>query len=633
MKKVLLIIIMAMNIMVTCQAWVYPEHRDITLLALQKLSPVYRSELEHLWASARKGFESRLFESVADVTQSVKPKYLDYAAWSAIGGDHSTSAENMLHNILQTEWIMDVANVAAILKIGLANARTRSVRINKLRDSDIRLLRVDPEYISRASANNGHFMLALPCVNISANAYFDTCFKGGCVMNVIGTYKWFHATALMKAKRLSTEVLTSEQYSALALAALADEAFASHFLEDGFASGHVAGVWGDASQRKGTHDYYNEKGLEVTTWKGDRVVLMGDAYMQPEDAERAAFAVRLSLQQILDAASGKEELRFIDDKPGSFSPDTLNVGKAIYMTSRNLDPAISELINLVLINTAIPGLATGFGELPRFRSEIGPFIGISPAARVSLIGSGFGKPQNTSGVVPGLELAIRVGLGMEGVLNESGDGLTFLELGWRLDGASTMKFDKTPDLKQFGSIFSAIPSRDAFYARIRLPFFLIPGDLLIAGPILLLASRTAFDKMVVASGNGGLIPWQSGMVTPIGRFQFILGREIGVCVYGSGATRDAFILPDNTNPDNDVLTSMYSTQIDFPILEYRPMRTFSARQSASLVLQINAGIDIPAKVHVKFPEDAAAPAVKTTWFIGLRLAFDWRYYFSKSKSK
>ena len=74
-----------------------------------------------------------------------------------------------------------------------------------------------------------------------------------------------------------------------------------------FSAGHVAGSWGDASQRKGTHDFYNENGLEVITWQGrdQMIVLMGDAHMRPEDAARAAEAVRTSLVQVLDAAAGR----------------------------------------------------------------------------------------------------------------------------------------------------------------------------------------------------------------------------------------------------------------------------------------------------------------------------------------
>ena len=87
---------------------------------------------------------------------------------------------------------------------------------------------------------------------------------------------------------------------------LADEGFALHFLEDTFAAGHVAGTWGDVSQRKGTHDYYNEAGLEVFTWGGGSMsaVLMGDAHMRREDTERAAGAVRDSLAQVIDQAAG-----------------------------------------------------------------------------------------------------------------------------------------------------------------------------------------------------------------------------------------------------------------------------------------------------------------------------------------
>ncbi|MEI7980240.1 MAG: hypothetical protein WCI71_01215 [Bacteroidota bacterium] len=632
-KNLLVLIFISITFTLTCNAWVYPEHREITWRAIQKLDSTHRSLLDRLWALARKGHESRLSQSVADDTQNVAPLSLDYTAWPAIGGDHSTSSQNLLYNILQTQWILDVAGICARLKTGLDDAKNRSERINRLRDSDIRLLRADPEYVSRAGANNGHFMLARPAVNTTAEAYFDTCFKQGCELNPVGTWKWFHASALLKALRLSSEDLTPGQRSELALNALADEAFALHFLEDGFASGHVAGVWGDASQRKGTHDYYDEKGLEVTTWQGDRLILMGDAYMRPEDADRAAETIRMSLEQFLDVSHEKIETPQFSDEPEKFSADTFNVSKAVVMPARTLYPAFRSLFNVVLINTPVPGLATGLGELPRFRSELGPFIGIAPAARVSVLSGGFGIYQNTAGIVPALELGIRIGLGMEGVLNESGDGLVFLDLGWRQDGASTMKFDDEPETKFFGSILSAIPSRDAFYARLRLPFYLIPGDLIILAPIFLLASPATLNKMIVAAGNGGLIPWQTGMVTPVGRFQFILGREIGVCVYGSGRGADAFLLPYSTlGASQETLFSMYSTQIEFPILEYRPFRKFSSTQSASIVLQINAGLDIPGKVKVTYPDDAPAPEVKTTFFIGVRLAFDWRYYFHKKRS-
>jgi hypothetical protein len=236
-------------------------------------------------------------------------------------------------------------------------------------------------------------------------------------------------------------------------------------------------------------------------------------------------------------------------------------------------------------------------------------------------------------VVPGLEVALHIGLGMDGVLNESGDGLVFLDLGWRLDGASNIKVERDPAYNYFGSILSAIPSREAFYFRFRMPFYVIPGDLLIVAPILLLFSPNNMNKMIAKAGQGGLIPWQTGMVTPIGRFQFVLGREVGVCFYGSVKGPDAFLIPYNRiEAGNLSLISMNSTQLDFPILEYRPVRTFSRRQSASFVLQLTAGVDIPGKVTMVEPANVDPIKVKPIWLVGLRLAFDWRYYFAKKKT-
>lgn len=75
----------------TTQAWVYPEHRRIGLIAIQQMAEDYRAFLNQLWAEARKGHEDRLSESVILPDQGRFPKQLDYASWLAIGGDHSCS--------------------------------------------------------------------------------------------------------------------------------------------------------------------------------------------------------------------------------------------------------------------------------------------------------------------------------------------------------------------------------------------------------------------------------------------------------------------------------------------------------------------------------------------------------------
>jgi hypothetical protein len=135
--------------------------------------------------------------------------------------------------------------------------------------------------------------------------------------------------------------------------------------------------------------------------------------------------------------------------------------------------------------------------------------------------------------------------------------------------------------------------------------------------------------MVAAAGQGGLIPWQTGLVSSIGRFQFILGREIGVTFNGFILGASPMVVPDNGRGEGEVsLISMRSTQLEFPFLEYRPFRNFSLNQSTSIVLQFNAGVDIPGKVTMLDPADAPVKTLKTIWFMGVRVYFDWRYYFA-----
>jgi hypothetical protein len=612
----------------TTKAWVYPEHRDILLLAIQKLSPEYRSTLDALWAEARKGYELRLTEAVIDATQSINPTQIDYAAWPGIGGDHSVSAKDMLYNILQTDWILDVADITARLKIEIAESKNREERVNALRNSDIRLQRVDPEYATRAGHNNVHFLLSLQTVKETAREFGLECVKEGAELNALGVYIWYHYSALVKAARLNTEQLSSDQRAALILSALADEAFAIHFLEDVFAAGHAAGTWGDASHRKGTHDYYNEYGYRTSTWDGENIILTGDAWMRPEDAERSAEVVKLSLEQLLDAANGKQSAMLFSDEAKIFTPDDFNVSLFDNMPARKFDPNIVNLITPVFVRTPIPGLAHGLGELPRFRAELGPFIGFTPSLRGALISSGFGETQTTAGVIGGLETSIRIGLGMDGILNESSDGLVFLDLGWRQDGSSSLGVVQGEGIEAYGNLLAAIPGRSAYTARLRLPFYIIPGDLLLVAPILIFTSPETLTQMAVIAGNGGLIPWQSGIATSFGRFQFVLGREMGVYFFGRTKSRDALfnVSMDEQGLEQVSILSYRSTQFEFPILEYRPFRSFSTDQSSGLLIQFYGGIDVPHDVQVLTPASNTTPELKTIWYIGTRVVFNWRYY-------
>jgi hypothetical protein len=257
---------------------------------------------------------------------------------------------------------------------------------------------------------------------------------------------------------------------------------------------------------------------------------------------------------------------------------------------------------------------------------MGTFIGVSASVNGSTISGGFGVDQTTPGAVGGIAANVRFGLGLEGVLNEAGDGLVFIQAGIKQNSSSSNHFYNANIAGHTNSITSAIPGETAFDFRLRMPFWLIPGDLLIFGPILYLISPQTLTKMAVTAGNGGLIPWQSGIASPIGRFQFVLGREIGVSFYGLTAPVQAILLP--TSAATGTLVSYKSTQLDFPFLEYMPFRrSFSQVQSSSFLFQLSAGLNIPHGASVIAPVTAPVPQLKTIYEFTFRVIFDWRHYF------
>ncbi len=632
LRKILVLLLFCFTV-VQSYAWVYPEHRRILLQAIQNLSPEQRKILDQMWANARVGYEGRLTESIIDVGQGVNPTHIDYAAWAAISGDHSCSPKEMLEIVLKSDWILNVAHIAAQLEVDIKESENRSQHINDIRNSDIRLQRADDEYATRAGSNNVHFLLARPDISTSAEDYFALCHASGSALNALGMYSWFHTSALYKAARARSTGLSPSDKSSLILAALADEAFALHFLEDVFASGHTAGTWGAASVRKGTHDYYNEKGLEVTTWDGERLILLGDAFMRPEDSQVAALTVAKSVSQLVKTYTGEIKVR----NEGSITaqeilPDTFNVCKNNFQPH----PVRNDTINMrrevltylpqVLRDTPVPGLAVGIGEIPRFRSELGMFYGLSSSVNMASAFGGFGTTQNNHGFVGGLEANVRFGLGLDGVLNQAGDGLVFLQLGLRQDASSSHTYNGDQSLAPAGAVSSAIPARAAWDIRFRMPFWVIPGDLVLVAPIVYLFSPKAAEKMGVAAVNGGAIPWQAGIETSIGRFQFVLGREIGLSYYGTKSLSNDAILVEA--PSGTQLIGYSSIKYDFPFLEYRPLRTFSMNQSSSLIIQFTAGVDVPRNAFLisSLGTDTMQP-LKPVWFIGARIVFDWRKYF------
>ena len=619
----------------TSHAWVYSEHRDITVAAVMRLKSPYRMQLDSIWRWARVGHDQRLPASIVIPELPEQPNYIDWGAWPAIAGDHSCSSEQMLDYIVRSEWILSVARVTERFKRKLAAAPDLPTRLNALRDQDMQLQLSDPDYATRAGSNNVHFMLSRAMHTTSIDEYLESVLAQGAEINAFAVYTWYHYRAMAKVRRLRDMTLTAAMRSKIALSALADEAFALHFLQDMYAAGHVAGTWGDASLRKGTHDYYNEHGYETTDWTGKIILLMGDSHMRPEDLDVPAQAVRSSIEQFLDAYLGTKvpyARHTFDDADVSgldlHGPDTLNVCASYDVPGMVMHAGLREPILRQLELTPMPALREGLGQLPRFRAELGGFVGIAPNLRMSGWNDEFDATQSTAFGVGSLGVNVRFGLGLDGITSEADDGLVFAEFGIAHDDASFASTVVDSVALGFSTSVSAIPARSSYSARLRMPFLVIPGDLILGALFIAPLSTDLYTQMAVHAVSGGLIPWQAGIATSVGRFQFVLGREVGLSLYGYGTNPQLILLPYVNSEGSEVaeILELRSVKVELPVLEWRLFRTFSSDQSSSLLLQFYGAADIPIswKSYLSGPSNFDP---RTRYGLGLRMVFDWRYYF------
>ncbi len=614
-------------------AWIYSEHRDIMAEALRTLPADQQALFAEIWSAARSDREARYCAQVVDGDGRAPPSCIDLAAWPAIAGDHSCSPDQFVAQILTSGWILKVAKAAAETKVGLENAKSREAALNEWALSNLKLQLADPEYASRAGANNGHFLITR--ISDDARENLLRMFASDIEPNALALYIYYHLGALALAQKWT--ITEAAERPHLARLVLATEAFAVHFLEDTFAAGHVAGSWGNVAERKGTHDYYSEFGLDSSAWDGSPVVMLGDAHMRPEDLRRTASMVAQSLSQLIAAfRPGTPEAT----AAAKVDPDAATGAASFDSCTATKQPAGTVTKDTVPIvfpiarQTPRPSRGADDVHVPRFLQEIGPFLGFAG----ELTGGGsFGGFQSTTAAPRYFgsgEVGFRVGVGLEALTGSAGAGQAFLGLGFHYESPQQ---DVSPNSPYETAGFSMVPARRGITVRLRVPFYIVPFDLLIAAPILVWASPTALTDMAIIAASGGLIPWHYAINTPAGAFQFLLGREVGLTLYGylGGRIENAAIAaPGATVPLGGELSfvSYRSLQFDFPSFEYRPLRDFATKQALTFAIQVGWGVEFPNQVRYisKLTLPAASgptPDLSTAWLFYLRMHFDARYYF------
>ncbi|MGO9828660.1 MAG: hypothetical protein ACLPJH_00860 [Myxococcaceae bacterium] len=615
------------------EAWIYPEHRDIMAEALKGLPLEQREFFGTLWTEARSGHESRYCQEMVSGDGRTAPSCLDLAAWPAIAGDHSCSPDKLLAETLPSDWILNVGSVAAKTKVGLEQATSRDATLNVWAYSNLALQSADPQYLTRAQANNGHFLL--PRDRNTLDEYLTSVLADGVEPNALGLYLYYHLGAVGLARQWAAATEPATRAS-LARQVLATEAFAIHFLEDSFSAGHIVGIWGSAAERKGTHDYYCEFGLDGMSWSGTPMVMLGDAHMRPQDLTRAAAVVALSLGQLFEAARPGSPAA---EAAATIAPEALK-GATAYdsctatrQATATVTATTLPVAKPVAEKTPIPSRGQNEVHVPHFRQEIGPFVGFSGDLTGGLAFGGYQSGNADARWYGGAEIEFRVGVGLEALTGSTGAGQAFLGVGYSYD---------TPQDGPSGSNFAAagvpiVPARHGITVRLRVPFYVIPFDLLIVAPVLIWASPTTLTDMGIWAASGGLLRYERAFNTPIGAFQLLLGREAAATFYGYAGDRVDNIgvaAPGATVPYNSdlVFLSYRVLSLDFPTFEYRPLREYSTNQALTFAIQFGWGVELPNQVQYvsKLTLPAATgptPELAPSWMIYMRIHFDARYYF------
>ncbi len=107
------------------------------------------------------------------------------------------------------------------------------------------------------------------------------------------------------------------------------------------------------------------------------------------------------------------------------------------------------------------------------------------------------------------------------------------------------------------------------------PNYILPFDLLITMPFV---GAAWYDKALAKGAEGGALTCGRKTHSAIGSFQIVLGREVGLYVHAS-------------REFPGLKKSYRSIELDLPLLEWTPFRTYSDGSATALKVQLGAMID------------------------------------------
>lgn len=560
-------------------AFMYGEHHDIGATAVRALSAAEREQLDAMWRGVAGKSRQCATAGDAQASERTKVECFDFGDLPSLAGDHACTRAELRERVRTDDWTL--ALIARAMRTRRELTGAPSDFVQRWRTSDLDLAMIDAHYSSRAGANDAHFALPRASEHL-AHYLYEALSLDAPVLNAVGLYATFHTAAL----RLAVEAhrATGDEQRDLSERALYSEAFALHFLEDLFSSGHIVGTFGSLAMKKGTHDEYCRVGLDVRTWRGVSYGAHGDAFMRDEDLGHASAAVADSLRQLLAAREGEPSLVERVDSVTLADAErlaSLDVCTSTKMPAQAVPHSMWPLLDDVLGQTPVPARMTTL--LPRAEAEVGVFFGIMAGLRSSsAVGRTSSNPLETA--FADLELSLRFGVGLRDIVGPAADGQFFVEAGTMV-GVENIS-NAPPDPRSVAGETRLLPHQANRFG-LRLPFFLVPGDLLVLAPILLPLAPRTLEGMAITASSGGVVPWQRPIATAAGRVQLVLGRKIDFLLYrqrlfdsfGPGASSQVFV------------HSSYG--FGFPVIEWSPFRTFGGKNAYSVVVQLGGAVEVP----------------------------------------
>jgi len=256
---------------VPARAWYFPEHVVLSSDGQDAVPAEVRAVLGAAVADARKEgltlcprTDLRLVEALRDQpleTPVIRtPKSVacvPYTALSGLAADHASNIAELRAVLTTGAGLALVSAVAYEWRRFLDSARRSPSTLDRMsfvHQLDVALYFLDPKYVPRARATHVHFR--------DLGRSFETVLRDlamdGRIDEVVARFSFHHLRSLVLAR------------AGRRTDALLEHAFAVHFLQDAFASGHLVITPASWSEGRGAvrsrHDAFNADGLAVKRW-------------------------------------------------------------------------------------------------------------------------------------------------------------------------------------------------------------------------------------------------------------------------------------------------------------------------------------------------------------------------------